>query len=69
MDIYGTAALMAKKALNNESNMKNPNKGTDGTNLQYAQNQSNRGQQLNSNKKLVALVKDTEDDEGELYGR
>lgn len=35
----------------NSSNIKNPNKGTSGTNRQYDQNQGNRGGQLNPNKK------------------
>ncbi len=44
---------MSKKITpaNNVANMQNPNKGTDGTNVQYDQNQGNRGKQLNSNKK------------------
>ena len=35
----------------NASNIKNANKGTAGTNKQYAQNQGNRGKQLNTNNK------------------
>lgn len=35
----------------NESNMQNANKGTNGTNLQYDKNQGNRGKQLNTNQK------------------
>lgn len=35
----------------NASNIKNANKGTSGTNKQYDKNQSNRGQQLNPNRK------------------
>lgn len=35
----------------NQSNMQNPNKGTEGTNKQYDQNQGNRGKQLNPNQK------------------
>lgn len=35
----------------NQANMKNPNKGTNGVNPQYAKNQGNRGAQLNPNKK------------------
>ena len=31
--------------------MQNPNKGVPGTNKQYAQNQGNRGKQLNPNNK------------------
>jgi hypothetical protein len=33
----------------NRSNQQNANKGTTGTNKQYAQNQGNRGKQLNPN--------------------
>ena len=36
---------------NNAANMRNSNKGTDGTNRQYDQNQGNRGKQLNPNQK------------------
>ena len=32
---------------NNEADMQNPNKGSDGTNEAYDQNQGNRGKQLN----------------------
>lgn len=32
---------------NNEADMQNPNKGSDGTNKAYGQNQGNRGKQLN----------------------
>lgn len=39
------------KPADNESNMSNPNKGSDGTNTQYDQNQGNRGKQLNPNRK------------------
>lgn len=39
------------KPEDNEANMPNPNKGTDGTNKQYDQNQGNRGAQLNPNRK------------------
>lgn len=35
----------------NAANMQNPNKGTPGVNKQYAQNQGNRGKQLNPNQK------------------
>ena len=35
----------------NESNMQNANKGTNGTNLQYDKNQGNRGKQLTQTKK------------------
>jgi len=34
------------KPINNESNMKNANKGTDGTNRQYGKVHGNRGKQL-----------------------
>lgn len=42
---------MAKKIApkDNESNQKNPNKGTPGTNKQHDQGQGNRGKQLNPN--------------------
>ncbi len=33
----------------NQANMQNANKGTQGTNKQYDQNQGNRGKQLNPN--------------------
>ena len=36
---------------NNQSNIKNANKGTSGTNRQYDKNQGNRGKQLNPNQK------------------
>lgn len=36
---------------NNSSNLKNPNKGTSGTNKQYSQTHGNRGAQLNPNRK------------------
>ena len=39
---------MAKKH-NNEADMQNPNKGSNGTNPRYDQNQGNRGKQLNPN--------------------
>lgn len=35
----------------NASNISNANKGTSGTNLQYDQNQGNRGAQINPNRK------------------
>lgn len=34
---------------NNAANMQNANKGTSGTNKQYAQNQGNKDKQLNPN--------------------
>lgn len=39
------------KTTNHEADIKNPNKGTPGTNLIYDQNQGNRGKQLNPNQK------------------
>lgn len=45
---------MAKQKVSpkdNSSNMKNPNKGTPGTNKQYDQVHGNRGGQLNTNRK------------------
>lgn len=36
---------------NNQSNMKNANKGTSGVNKQYSQVHGNRGSQMNPNKK------------------
>jgi hypothetical protein len=41
---------MSKKA-NHNADIKNPNKGTDGTNKTYDQNQGNRGKQMNPNQK------------------
>ena len=35
----------------NSANISNPNKGTNGNNKQYDQNQGNRGKQLNPNQK------------------
>ena len=43
---------MAEKKItsqNNAANMQNANKGVPGQNKQYAQNQGNRGKQLNPN--------------------
>ena len=39
------------KPEDNRANILNPNKGTNGTNKQYDQNQGNRGKQLNPNQK------------------
>jgi hypothetical protein len=39
---------MSKKS-NHRSDIKNPNKGTPGTNVTYDKNQGNRGTQLNPN--------------------
>ena len=41
---------MAKKA-NHQADIKNPNKGTDGSNTTYDKNQGIRGKQLNPNQK------------------
>lgn len=41
----------------NNSNMKNANKGTPGTNKQYDQNQGNRGKQMASGKTTAPSVK------------
>ena len=41
---------MAKQS-NHQANIKNSNKGTQGTNKTYAQNQGNRGKQLNPNQR------------------
>ncbi|MGQ1783850.1 hypothetical protein [Saccharicrinis sp. GN24d3] len=39
------------KTSNHQADIKNPNKGTSGTNKTYDKNQGNRGTQLNSNQK------------------
>lgn len=39
------------KPQDNAANMQNANKGSNGVNKQYAQNQGNRGAQLNPNNK------------------
>ena len=39
------------KSVDNSANMQNPNKGFPGQNQQRAQNQGNRGKQLNPNQK------------------
>lgn len=41
---------MAKKS-NHQADIKNPNKGSSGTNKTFDKNQGNRGKQLNPNKK------------------
>jgi len=41
---------MSKKS-NHNADIKNPNKGTKGTNTTYDTNQGNRGKQLNTNQK------------------
>lgn len=45
--------MSAKKTTvaDNNSNMRNPNKGTGGTNKAYDQAQGNRGKQMNPNRK------------------
>jgi len=43
--------VMAKKASNHAADIKNPNKGTSGTNKAYDKNQGNRGKQMNPNQK------------------
>ena len=45
------------KPADNSANMQNPNKGFPGQNQQRAQNQGNRGKQLNPNQKKVSLSK------------
>ena len=40
----------------NQSNIKNANKGTNGVNKQYAQNQGNRRKQLNPNQKKNKIL-------------
>jgi len=40
-----------KKVPNHPADIKNPNKGTKGTNKTYDKNQGNRGKQLNPNRK------------------
>jgi hypothetical protein len=42
--------VMTKKG-NNQGDIKNPNKGTSGTNPTYDKSQGNRGKQLNPNQK------------------
>ena len=39
--------MKTKKTENHQSDIKNPNKGTAGTNKTYDKNQGNRGAQLN----------------------
>jgi len=43
-------AIMPKKP-NHEADIKNPNKGNDGTNAAHAKAHGNRGKQLNPNQK------------------
>jgi hypothetical protein len=40
--------IMTKKVTNNPANQPNANKGTNGTNQQYAKTVGNRGKQLNT---------------------
>ena len=40
---------MMNKNKNHQADIKNPNKGTSGTNPTYDKNQGNRGKQLNPN--------------------
>ena len=42
-------ALLEMTMSNHNADIKNPNKGTSGTNKTYDQNQGNRGKQLNPN--------------------
>jgi hypothetical protein len=42
---------MSKKKPNHPADIKNPNKGSDGTNKTHDKNQGNRGKQLNPNQK------------------
>ncbi len=39
---------MSNKSINNQANQPNANKGTNGTNQQYAKTVGNRGKQLNT---------------------
>lgn len=58
---------MKIKPEDNASNQANPNKGSEGTNLQYDQVHGNRGTQLNLNQHARPL--DDEDiDQGDVYG-
>ena len=41
---------MSKKP-NHNADISNPNKGTNGTNINYDKNQGNRGKQMNPNQK------------------
>jgi len=41
------------KNKNHNGDIKNPNKGTSGTNITYDRNQGNRGKQLNPNNKTI----------------
>jgi len=54
------------KPEDNASNQANPNKGSEGTNLQYDQVQGNRGQQLNPHQHATPL-EDEDIDQGDVY--
>lgn len=41
------------KEKNHQADIKNPNKGTSGTNITYVKNQGDRGKQKNPNQKNV----------------
>lgn len=43
--------IQMNKKPNHKADIKNPNKGTGGTNKTYDKNQGNRGKQLNPNQK------------------
>ncbi len=43
--------MAKKRRSNHRADIKNPNKGTKGTNKTYDKNQGNRGKQLNPNRK------------------
>ena len=46
-----TLFVMSKKIKNHSADIKNPNKGTSGTNKTYDKAQGNRGKQMKSNQK------------------
>lgn len=41
------------KPIDNQANQVNPNKGTDGTNIQYDKGHGNKGKQLNPNQNVL----------------
>lgn len=43
--------MSKQKKSNHQADIKNANKGTNGTNKTYSKNQGNRGKQLNPNQK------------------
>lgn len=51
---------MSDKQKNHEADIKNPNKGTSGTNETYDKNQGNRGKQLNPNQQEQEKPKEKE---------